>query len=106
MNLRRAIALFLCSLTGCATLSALGASSETTVVYGADAEANLKKGNDAMASKNYPEAAQYFEYIQTKYPFLEISKAAELRLADCDFEREQYAQARERYQNFVRLHHG
>jgi outer membrane protein assembly factor BamD len=72
--------------------------------YTSDAESNLAKGNEALASKNYIEAEKFFEYVRSKYPFLEASKEAELRLADTDFEREQFLEARDRYQNFVKLH--
>lgn len=72
--------------------------------YSADADTNLKRGDEALAGKNFTEAERYFEYVKTKYPYLEASKAAELRLADTDFERDQFAQARDRYQAFVKLH--
>lgn len=64
----------------------------------------MKKGEDALDSKNFTEAARYFDYVRTKYPYLEISKEAELRLADTDFEHEQYPEARDRYRAFIRLH--
>jgi len=98
---------FLCGclllLTSCAALKALG-SGEAELVYGADAESNLAKGDEALESKNYPEAARYFEYVKTKYPYIEAAKTAELRLADTDYDRERFIEARDRYQNFVRLH--
>lgn len=90
-------------LTSCAALKALN-SGEGEVVYGADAESNLAKGDEALESKNFPEASRYFEYVKTKYPYIEASKTAELRLADTDYERERFIEARDRYQNFVRLH--
>lgn len=79
-------------------------SGEAEVVYASDAEGNIAKGEAAMESKNYAEAARYFEYVKTKYPFLEVAKMAELKLGDADFERDRFAEARDRYQNFVRLH--
>jgi outer membrane protein assembly factor BamD len=88
---------------GCAQLKALTRSDED-VVYGADADENLAKGREAMESKNYPEAARYFEFVKTKYPFLEAAKTAELLLADTDYERDRLTEARDRYHNFVRLH--
>lgn len=89
-----------CASTGAAT------AGEDGVVYGADADSNLKKGDESLESKNYPEAQHYFEFVKTKYPFLEAAKIAELRLADTDFERERYVEARDRYQSFIRLHPG
>ncbi len=90
------------SVTACASLRSLGTEGE--VVYGADAEANLKKGDEALEAKNYPDAARYFEFVKTKYPYIEAAKTAELRLADTDYERDRFIEARDRYQNFVRLH--
>jgi|CXWL01.1.fsa_nt_gi outer membrane protein assembly factor BamD len=89
--------------TGCAAIKAF-TSSDGEPKYSTDAEINMKKGEDALDSKNYTEAARYFDYVRTKYPYLEISKDAELRLADTDFEHEQYPESRDRYRAFIRLH--
>lgn len=99
----RVFFLLLVLLTSCAALKSL-TSSEGEVTYGSDAESNLRKGDEALESKNYPEAARYYEYVKTKYPYIEAAKTAELRLADTDYERERFIEARDRYQNFVRLH--
>jgi outer membrane protein assembly factor BamD len=100
--------LFVCcalAATGCKSFGGLGSSSdEPEVNYASDADANMKLGDDAMEAENYAEAARYYEYVKTKYPFLEAAKTAELRLADADFQRERFVEARERYKNFVRLH--
>ena len=88
------------SLVACATMS--GEEGEPS--YASDAETNLKRGNEDFKNGNYAEAQQYFEYVRAKYPFLEAAKEAELRAADSMFAREQYLEAREAYQNFVKLH--
>lgn len=72
--------------------------------YASSAEENLKKGNEALESKNYVEAEKYFEHVRSKYPYLEAAREAELRAADTAFEREKYAEARDEYQSFVKLH--
>src|SRR5262249_40118318 len=54
--------------------------------------------------KNFNEAQKYFDYVKSKYPYLEAATTAELRLGDVDFEREKYAEARDRYLNFIKLH--
>lgn len=95
------VALSLVALgAGCATLATGNAEPE----YGADANTNLQKGNQAFDSKNYEEAEKYFEYVRTKYPFLDAAKEAEIRIADSLFEREQYIEARDAYDNFIKLH--
>ncbi len=92
-----------CLLSACATAQG-GVAGEDGVVYGADAETNLKRGDEALDARNFPEARHYFEFVKTKYPFLDAAKTAELRLADTDFEAERFLEARDRYQTFVRLH--
>jgi outer membrane protein assembly factor BamD len=92
--------LLLAGVSGCATLS--GEPGEPN--YASDAETNLARGNEAFESKNYLEAEKYFQYVRSKYPFLDAAREAELRLADTFFERDQYIEARDAYQNFVKLH--
>lgn len=92
--------LLLALASSCATTS--GEAGEPN--YGQDAESNLAKGKEALESKNFQEAEKFFEYVKSKYPFLESAREAELRLADTDFEREQYPEARDRYRSFVKLH--
>ena len=79
-----------------------GDVSEPT--YADEADVNLKHGDDALESKNYIEAQKYFDYVKSKYPYLEAATTAELRLGDVDFEREKYLEARDRYLNFIKLH--
>jgi len=79
-------------------------TSTSNPQFASDAQANLAKGNEALRSKSYLDAEKYFEYVKTKYPFLDAAKEAEIRLADIDFDREKYTEARDRYQNFVKLH--
>ncbi len=87
-------------ISGCATLS----SDPGQPDYANDADTNLVRGNEAFESRNYLEAEKYFQYVRTKYPFLDAAREAELRLADSLFMREQYIEARDAYQTFVKLH--
>jgi outer membrane protein assembly factor BamD len=86
--------------TACGTVSSGG----PTPTYGGEAATNMKRGNDALANKDYTLAERYFEYVKTKYPFVDASREAELRLADVSFERELWSEARDRYIGFVKLH--
>lgn len=104
MPLRLAAALVCALLTpACASVGTF-VSGEGEVQYAADADENLKKGHEAFESKSYPEAQSYFEHVRTKYPYLEAAKTAELKLADLDFERDRFVEARDRYNAFVRIH--
>lgn len=89
------------ALAGCTTLAGADLGEPN---YASDADTNMKRGDEALESKNFLEAERYFEYVKSKYPFLEAAKEAELKLADTDFERERYIEARDRYQTFVKLH--
>ena len=92
------------SLTACASFGTFAGQEGGDLQFASEPEENVRKGDEAMNGKNYAEAASYFEYVKTKYPYLEVAKTAELRLADADFERDRFVEARDRYQNFGRLH--
>ena len=104
MPVRLTVLFFALVLSGCASFGTFAGQDTSDVTYFPTADENMAKGNAAMDGKNYNEASSYFEYVKTKYPYNELAKTAELRLADADFERERYIEARDRYQNFVRLH--
>jgi outer membrane protein assembly factor BamD len=97
-------ALALCLTTavlgGCATLS--GEPSEPN--YASDAQTNLERGVEALGNKNFLEAERYFNHVRTRYPFLDAAREAELRMADALFGREQYLEARDAYQSFIKAH--
>lgn len=103
MKLRVVVTSVCLSLWGCASFGTF-VGQEGEVTFAPTAEENLRKGNEAMEGKNYAEAANFFDYVKTKFPYLEVAKEAELRLADADFERDRFIEARDRYQNFGRLH--
>ena len=95
---------FALGLTGCKSFGVFSSDDNPAVTYGDDAESNIKKGDEALDSKNYIEAQKYFDYVKSKYPYIEAAKTAELRLADTDFERDRFIEARDRYQTFLKLH--
>ncbi|MBK7860142.1 MAG: outer membrane protein assembly factor BamD [Archangiaceae bacterium] len=95
------ILLLLCACKGFGTFLG-GDVSEPS--YADEADTNLKRGDEALDSKNYVEAQKYFDYVKSKYPYLEAATTAELRLGDVDFDREKYLEARDRYLNFIKLH--
>lgn len=99
---RRLLLLLVPPLWAACSVSGPGDGAEPS--YASDAAVNMKRGNEALASKQYMTAEKYFEYVKTKYPFLDASREAELRLADVSFEREYWSEARDRYIVFVKLH--
>jgi outer membrane protein assembly factor BamD len=92
--------LVLCA-AGCASLSSKQSGEPD---YTAQAESNLRRGDEALERRDFEQASKYFEYVRTKFPYLDVANEAELKLADVDFAREQYADARLKYQDFIKLH--
>jgi outer membrane protein assembly factor BamD len=91
---------FLLLSTGCASLER-GAGEPD---YAAKAEQNLQLGNEALEGRDFLRAEKYFQFVKTKFPYLEASKEAELKLADVAFEQDQFPEAREKYESFIKLH--
>lgn len=103
MRLARLLPLFgLLSTPGCGLFSNNGDFGEPD--YATEASTNLKRGDEALDSSQYQLAEKYYEHVKTKFPFLEASRQAELRLADVSFERELWSEAADRYKGFVKLH--
>jgi outer membrane protein assembly factor BamD len=104
MEMRSAVA-FLTSVllltSGCAALTQ-GQAGEPD--YATAAEENLRLGTEAMDNKDLLKAQKYFEYVRTKFPYQEAAREAELKLADVEFAREAWPEARDQYQNFIKLH--
>lgn len=69
-----------------------------------EAEAALRRAEDHFKGRDFEDAERIFEHVRVTYPFLEASTIAELRLADIQFELEEWAAARDRYQSFAKLH--
>lgn len=103
MRFLRAVCLtaFLCNAAGCAALSAGQAGDPD---FSATAEANLQLGDEALERKDFLQAERYYEHVRTKFPYLEVANEAELKLADLDFAQERFAESREKFQSFIKLH--
>jgi outer membrane protein assembly factor BamD len=108
MRLFRAVCLsaLLGLVPGCKVLSSLTAGPTSTADpnYSADAESNLKLGDEAVERKDFLQAEKYYEHVRTKYPYLDVANEAELKLADLSFAQEQYSEAREKFLSFIKLH--
>jgi len=75
-----------------------------TVRYYYTAEENWNQAEIEFQRKKYLAAQQYYAYIRTKFPYSRYAVLSDLRIADCQFEREHYIEAIDSYQNFARLH--
>jgi outer membrane protein assembly factor BamD len=103
MRLLRAVCLsaVLSTAAGCAALSK-GQPGEPD--YASAADANLRLGDDALERKDFLQSEKYYEYVRTKFPYLEAANEAELKLGDLNFAQERYPEAREKFQSFIKLH--
>ena len=106
MRLLRAVCLsaLLGAVPGCAALSSITTSQVGEPDYSTAADANIKKGDEALERKDFIQAEKYYEHVRTKFPYLEVANEAELKLADVDYAQEHYPEAREKFQTFGKLH--
>ncbi len=69
-----------------------------------DPEQLYQYGVRQMKRSSYDEAVLSFEKVRNHFPFNQWSVLAELRVADCFFEKGSYLEAADAYREFVRLH--
>lgn len=65
---------------------------------------NWSRAEKAFEDEDYLLAQRYYVYIRRKFPYSRYAVLSDLRIADCQFERERYLEAIDSYQSFVRLH--
>jgi outer membrane protein assembly factor BamD len=104
LPVRKRLCAALISLLAAASACATFGNGDAEPDYAKDAETNLSRGKEALENRNYLEAAKYFEYVRTRYPYKDVATEAELLLADSHFEREEFIEARDAYQNFLKAH--
>jgi outer membrane protein assembly factor BamD len=74
------------------------------VTFGQTAQVNYDRGVAELEGKSLDRARRYFKHVRREFPYSRFATLAELRLADCDFSEESYAEAAASYRRFVRLH--
>ena len=74
------------------------------VTFSQTAKTNYARGMLELEAKSHDRARRYFKHLRREFPYSRYSTLAELRLADCDFSEENYAEAAAAYRRFVRLH--
>lgn len=68
------------------------------------AEANWAEGEKAFEDERYILAQRFYIYLRRNFPYSKYATLADLRVSDCQYERERHRVAIDGYQNFVRLH--
>lgn len=84
-------------------LTVIGCSSADKI------DANSAEGAYQLAQKyekdeRYDEAIQYYSEVKNKYPYSNLATDAELKIADIEFSRENYAEAESAYRVFKEFH--
>lgn len=69
-----------------------------------NAERNYAAGEAAFERERYILAQRFYIYTRRNYPYSRFAILADLRIADCQYEREQYLESIDSYQTFARLH--
>lgn len=75
--------------------------SADMLAYSKNAEELYARGMKKLEAHSCVEAVKLFTQLKEKYPFSRYSQLAELRIADCDFDTEDYAQASQKYKEFT-----
>ena len=81
--------------------TSIGGSSIDETEYAASAEENYNLGAEALADGNSVEAEKYFEQVVRRFPYTRAATLSQLRLADCDFEAENFRAAATGYDHFI-----
>ena len=79
---------------------------QVAVRFQRTAEGNWARGNAAFADDEFLAAQRYYQYIRTKFPYSRYAALSEVRIADCQYERQRFLEAIDTYQTFVRTHPG
>lgn len=87
---------------GCSSVGRQEPSKSADMLsYSKDAAELYKKGMKKFESHSCIEATKIFKQLKEQYPFSRYSQLADLRIADCDFDTEEYAQASQEYKEFT-----
>jgi len=101
-------------LTSCLLVAALcagsllsacgGAQSTGPVRFTRTAKTNYDRGVAELERKATDRARRYFKHVRRHFPYSRYAAQSELRLADCEFADESFAEAAASYRRFMRLH--
>jgi outer membrane protein assembly factor BamD len=92
------ILLFVFFISGCSWFGLGGEKREKTP------EELMSEGIAEFRDGDYTEAIELFQALKDRYPYSKLVVEAELKLADSQFEKKLFEEARETYKEFERLH--
>lgn len=90
-------------LGGCATAGSGSADPETPLSYGDEARGAYEEALITFRQGNCLEAEPKFASVRRRFPYSRFAALAELRIADCKFDTEAYAEAITAYRQFIRF---
>ena len=91
-------------LQGCVAMDFFGIKEKSEARMYNTAEQLVEQGSFAYEDKKYKEALKAFTQLKDWYPFSRYAILAELRIADCLYELEEYDEAIFSYEDFEGLH--
>jgi outer membrane protein assembly factor BamD len=98
-------ALLLAALCGCAgSKDAVDITKPVTGAEASNAAKAYEKGMQEKKDQSPIEATRFFEYVRNNFPYSQYAALAQLAIADIAFERDDWAQAANQYQEFVKGH--
>jgi outer membrane protein assembly factor BamD len=100
---RLALALAL-SAGSLAVLGCENLEPKTALGYTADAKRAYEAAMEEFTAHNWIEATNKMREVKRKYSYSKYARLAELRIADCDYNQEKYADAIREYRQFVHDH--
>jgi outer membrane protein assembly factor BamD len=103
MHLRRSIVIVVLASAGLASGCA-GAPSRPNLRYAERAQRDYAAAMDSLNSGDFLEAEEKFRALRRQFGLSNWGWLAELRLADLEFRKENWAQAIQGYRSFVRYH--
>ncbi len=92
------------TLAGATACGPLGKNQGGGVDYSVSAQKNYDKGMEALKKKNWGNAAKFFSFIKSRFPYSKYAVLAELRLADSQYGAEDYLEAVDSYKLFIKFH--
>lgn len=94
-------------LGGCASVVEYGYSLWDSI-FGEEQEKTaaelMSEGTEKLQKGKYEEAAEAFQKLKDRYPYSQYAVAAELKMADALYNKEEFDSAFEAYDEFERLH--
>ena len=83
-------------------MPACGGDENLNLGYGENARRAYADALEEFYDDDCFDAKPLFKHVRSEFPYSRFAPLAELRLADCNFEDGEYAEAIEAYKNFVR----